>query len=114
MLHSQRGFWWQKGDRQTYDPAQDAYLSKTNASARVPMIDWIAVEADCDGLEIAPSLFRCQRPSIDWLDIDWDVPSGCVWRVADVSATGPLSSMELREAVQDRQAEEAGVGLPRF
>ncbi len=49
------------------------------------MIDWAAVAAEYDGIEVPRyTMSDASRPLVDWLDIDWDVASGCIWRTTGV------------------------------
>lgn len=72
-------FHWQADPYGPYDPGQDQFL-KANNYMRVGNIDWAAVATQFDSIEVADySENRFSRPSVEWLDIDWDVSSGCVW-----------------------------------
>ncbi len=85
-LASQGQFFWQNGDQTKYDPAQDEFLSKNNC-CRVSAIDWQRVAQNYDGIEIPTYSKHDDRPYVEWLDIDWDVPSGCAWNLNGVSVT---------------------------
>ncbi len=84
-LASSGRLFWQKGDQTTYDPAQDEDLAKINR-CRVPAVDWSKVAASYDAIEL-PNYKKNDpnRPTVEWLDIDWDVPSGCAWNLTGVS-----------------------------
>ncbi len=72
-------FHWQADPYGPYDPDQDQFL-KANNYLRVGNIDWAAVATQFDSIEVADySENRFSRPSVEWLDIDWGVSSGCVW-----------------------------------
>lgn len=77
-------FFWQTGDQTQYDPRQDEQLARTN-HCRVPAIRWDRVALDYDGIEL-PEYRRPhgERPSIEWLDNDWDVAGGCAWRLEGI------------------------------
>lgn len=77
-------FFWQI-DPSQYDPDQDDMLKKNNV-CRVPAIRWSKVMQDYDAIEI-PNYQKNDpsRPRVEWLDIDWDVPSGCAWRLKGIS-----------------------------
>lgn len=78
MPHAAQGFHWQKGDRWRYDPEQDP---KMPSRMRAFLINWPEVAKLYDGIEIVKhEANRAGRPHIDWLDIDWDISSGCAWR----------------------------------
>jgi hypothetical protein len=63
----------------------------------VPCIDWRRVAATYDGIEIGISAFADpSRPRLEWLDVDWGVPSGCAWRMDRVGVDGPYD----REALE--------------
>lgn len=79
-------FFWQTGDRSRYDPDQDEGL-KMRHQCRVTMIKWDAVALDYDGIELPDYQKPTDRPYVDWLDIDWEVPSGCAWRLNGISIT---------------------------
>lgn len=85
MPHAERGFFWQSGDRQRYDPDQDEDLQRHGRS-RAFLMDWTAVSREWDGIEIAMPVggMRGNRPFVEWLDTDWDIPSGCAWRTEDL------------------------------
>lgn len=81
MPHAPEGFFWQTGDRQHYDPAQDDQIGR--GRLRAFLVDWPAVSKEWDGIEVAIPVGanRGDRPFVEWLDRDWDIPSGCAWRV---------------------------------
>ena len=78
MPHSRDGFYWQTGDRFRYDPAQDPRMP---GSCRVQMIRWDEVKRDHDGIDVTLVPGDESRTRLDWYDLDWDVASGCAWRV---------------------------------
>lgn len=41
-------------------------------------IDWAEVAKDFQGIELR-TLSRDGRRYMDWVDIDWAIPSGCIW-----------------------------------
>lgn len=85
LPHAPQGFFWQKGDRFRYDPDQDEDLVR-RGHARAFMVDWGALTHEWDGVEVGIPVgpARGDRPFVEWLDIDWDIPSGCAWRVDQV------------------------------
>lgn len=108
-----RGFHWQtKDSRDSYDASQDDVLI-SGGHCRVPLIDWTSVEREWDGIELEPELFSVSRPRMEWLDIDWDVPSGCAWRVHDLRLEGPLSLIEVRERAESSYLEDCAETEPR-
>lgn len=81
MPHASRGFFWQRGDTSRYDPDQDWPLIRGDRG-RAFLIDWAAVaRAGYEGVEVRIPVGpdRGDRPSMEWLDLDWDLPSGCAW-----------------------------------
>ena len=82
MPHAADGFFWQLGDRWSYDPRQDDAIAERGFS-RAFLMNWSAVAREWDGIEIllpvGPS--RSDRPFVAWLDTDWGLPSGCAWNV---------------------------------
>ena len=84
-IGSANGFWWQTGDLTRYDPDQDDSI-RNSGHARAFTIDWSGVAALWDGIEIRMPVgkHRGDRVMIEWLDLDWDIPSGCAWRTTDV------------------------------
>jgi hypothetical protein len=91
MPHAAEGFFWQKGDKWRYDPAQDTEMPR---QMRAFMINWPEVAKIYDGIEIVNyEANRAGRPHIDWLDIDWDVSSGCAWNTKHLDLT-PAPTLE--------------------
>lgn len=84
---NERGFFWLTGDRNSYEVARDPDVER-KGHCRVGQIDWRKVAEDYDGIEVvgyAPGAMAFEgrpgvRPRVEWLDIDWAVSSGCVWR----------------------------------
>ncbi len=79
------------GTRDRYDPEQDEHLRTINV-CMVPAIDWRKAREEFDGIEI-PGFRKGDpsRPRVEWLDTDWDVPSGCAWNVGAIrQAPAPL------------------------
>lgn len=86
MPHAADGFFWQRpGTRDRYDPDQDPEMPRR---ARAFLIDWPEVARTWDGIEITClGRDRGTRPEVEWLDIDWDIPSGCAWRTDHLEVT---------------------------
>jgi len=49
-------------------------------------LDWAALAAEYAGVAVtAGALARQDRPFLDWIDIDWCIPSACAWRASAVT-----------------------------
>ena len=74
--------WERDGDKWQYRPGGDALLASHNR-CQVIAIDWQAVSREYRGVEmlIQPGGINADpdRIRFEWADIDWAVPSGCVW-----------------------------------
>jgi hypothetical protein len=53
-------------------------------------IAWSEVARGFDGIEIV-DLCIGRRPRLEWLDVDWCVPSGCVWNATAISELKRIS-----------------------
>lgn len=86
MPHAAEGFFWQRPEtRWRYDADQDPQMPHC---ARAFLIDWPKVARLWDGIEVLDlGAGRTDRPKIEWLDIDWDIASGCAWNVEKLRLT---------------------------
>jgi GNAT superfamily N-acetyltransferase len=102
MPHAAEGFFWQSGNKWRYDPSQDPEMPKR---MRAFLINWPEVAKLYDGIEIASyEANRAGRPEIDWLDIDWDVSSGCAWNTRHLELT-VIPTLEQEHAQRGRKSE---------
>jgi hypothetical protein len=104
------GMWESKaGGRWLYRPKHDGLLASHNRCS-VSNLDWAAVAADYLGVDmlITPGgpLADKNRTHFEWSDIDWAVPSGCVW---DVRALDKVVRVPLEELLAAaREVEHLG------
>lgn len=100
---------WQ-AERNPIDPAKavaEPHCSGKSTRIIVPAIDWGNVARIYDGIEIARYPLCKDNLSIEWLDIDWCVASGCAWRASSVQLDGPFSLDEIQEMALADEAPSA-------
>lgn len=78
-----------------------SYATPTSPADRC--VDWAAVSEEYDGIEIR-ALRKDERKRLEWLDIDWDVASGCAWRPAAVLQLTPIEHALILQKAKGQQA----------